>query len=168
MNLLIKLKDAYGYRMIANVEGEVNINSMNDLGFECIGGAYNLSEIEMLKTDNTIHTEFFMEMLNSSDDENVFELSEDGWLVNLTLLSKSKGGDMKENVDYESMDTFFQILADIKSLSEELVDFFENSSVRKKEEYRKIIANHLRESRNDICHVIDLTIELNLTKMWGD
>ena len=75
--------------MIANVEGKVFMDGVRNLCFERAGYIYNTSEIEMLKTDNPIHTEFFMKMLNGVDDKNVFELSEDGWLVNLTLLSKS-------------------------------------------------------------------------------
>ncbi len=80
---------------------------------------------------------------------------------------------MKNDVNYESMDTFFQILADIKSLpeedmknlSKELVDIFDNSSLRKKEEYKKIISKHIRKARNDVRYLIDLAVELNLVKM---
>ncbi len=81
MNVLMKIKGACGYSMISNVEGQVFIDIKNDitfLQFEMLGGAYRVSNIEMLKTDNPVHTEFFMEMLNSADDKNVFELGEDG------------------------------------------------------------------------------------------
>ncbi len=65
---------------------------------------------------------------------------------------------MKKNVNYNSMEEFFEILSDISAFSgiDDLLDFIENTSLFENELYKEVIIDSIREIKSVVKQRIKL------------